>query len=267
MSNFNATFNFTDSKIRAIIIATLSELQNKLQYKQFYDNNEFRIIEVPFYYSLTGSDDFLSDSFTDEEYSKFSDSKVNQIINKVPRGVINMTSVEIDAGSLVNRYIRCAIPKKVDDKTYKMYSYETIIIPLNLTFDATIICSSNIEMLKITEEIISKLYKVNAYFVDFGGYRVRASLNIPEGLNHEKLIEFGYSDKKIYNITFSIDVYSSILVFDEKSEMFLGNKMNSIDGAIYDMNVLIENDIWTNTENTYIDPIEKEKNKLDDLNI
>jgi hypothetical protein len=246
MSQFNNTYNYNDSKIRSIIIAIVGEFQNKIKFRQYTDSNEYALHTVPFYYSLTGSEDFLLDNFMSSDYSVLSTNEIDNNYEVVPRGILTMESLDIDSGALINRHVRTEIPKKVDETTYKMYSYETVIIPINLSFSVKIICNSNIEMLKITETLISNLYKVNNFYVDFGGYHVRGSMSLPESFDREQLFEFGFTDKKVYDITFSVDVQTSFPVFDEKSEMFLGNRILEFGSNIYDISVAPDNGLYSN---------------------
>jgi len=235
MSEFNQEFNYHDSKIRNIIVSVLAKLQDKISFKQVLQNNEYKIIVVPFYFSQTGSEDFLTDYFINDDISKYSNVPTDGAVNRVPRGVINLTSIDIDTGSMTNRYVRTMIPKKVDETTFKMYSYETMILPINLSFDATIVSNSTIEMFKLTESLMSVLYKATPFYTDFGGYRVRGYINVPENFQHERLFEFSFSDKKQHDITFQIDVNTSFPIFDESSEMFAGNVMNNINLGVFDI--------------------------------
>ena len=249
MSEFNQEFNFHDSKIRNVIIAVVSEFQKKIKFKQYTSNNVYDIHEVPFYYSLTGAEDFLIDHFMSPNYSVYAENKLDKNYEPVPRGVMSLSSIEIDSGSLINKHIRTSIPKKVDETTYKMYSYETVIIPLNMSFEVRIICNSNLEMFKITEAIIASMYKTHPIIIDFGGYRVKGHVNLPESFEQEKTLEFTYSDKKQYDITFSVEVTTTMPIFDEKTEMFLGNRIEEFTNSIYDMEIAPDNQIESNTEN------------------
>lgn len=258
MSEFNTLYNFNDCELRNIILSVLYTLNDKVKYKQYKDNNIFDEITVPFFYSLTGAEDFLVDNFMNEEYSKYSEAKLDGIYEKVPRGVINLTSLEIDSGALINKNIRCTIPKKVDETTFKMYSYETMIIPINMTFDVRINCNSNIEMFKITLSLIKNLYKTNPFSVDYGGYKHRGNMIIPESFEQEKQFEFSYTDKKTYDITFSLDVNTDILIFDENTEIFAGSRIEKFELGIFDMKSAPNNEIFSNTEGS----LNLNKNKI-----
>ena len=260
MSAFNNKFNFQDSNIRNIIIAICSEFTNKMDYKQYTDSNEYEIIKIPFYNSFTGSEDFLKDQFISDELVN-SQQQIDGLYNVIPRGILIFNSLEIDSGSLVNRFVRTEIPKKVDETTYKMYSYETLILPINLTFDVKILCSSWIEMLKILEfGLLKNFYKSTPFYVDYGGYRARGYINIPENEDLEKLTEFSYSDKKTYDISFSIDVNTYLPIFNEGSEIFLGNKMTGFDVGLYDISLVPTNTIQSHTNNSSKDNTGKKFN-------
>jgi len=69
-------------------------------------------------------------------------------------------------------------------------------------------------MLKVTESILSKLYKTTTYSVDLGMFRVQASMAVPEDYSQDKLFEFGLNDKKEFNVTFDIEVKSFVPVFE-----------------------------------------------------
>lgn len=267
MSEFNKHLNYYDSKIRNIIVGTLSVFKDKIKYKRFKESNVFDYVEVPFYYSYTGSEDFLYDFFMSKEYSNISNTDIDGIYDSFPRGVLTMTSLDIDSGQLVNKYVRTEVPKKVEDNLYKLHSYETMVIPLKLGFDVFISCSSNIEMFMITESLIENLYKTSTFYINYGdSYRIRvqAHLDVPENFAQNKLFEFGFSDKKTHEITFSIEISTNMPVFDIESERYLGDKMFKITNSLYDIKAAPESEITSHNDGS-INP-NKENMKYGDFN-
>ena len=259
MSEFNRVHNFTHSKIRRIIIAILANLQDKLEYEQFIDIDTKRTIKIPFYYNQSGSADFLTDAYLSATYAN-NTLKVDGNTLQKPRGIISLSSAPVDTGGMTNRTIRCTIPKRVDDTTFKMYSYETNIVPMTLSFDCRVICTSFIEMLEIHEKFLETFYKHIPFYVDFGGYRVEASMAWPEDYQHEKLVDFTYSDKEQYDLTFSIDVSTYFPIFDMKSEIFVGDNIQNTVINIYDSTDFKQDSIYSNSG-------EREVNQLLDTNI
>ena len=63
MATYNLKYNTDDSVIRHIIIGLLADLNNKVWFQRQVSANERKDIDVPFYYSITGDDQFLRDNF------------------------------------------------------------------------------------------------------------------------------------------------------------------------------------------------------------
>lgn len=211
MSSYNQEFNKDNTILRYIIVSLLAELKDKTYFYNRIDEDTLSKVNIPFYYSVTGGERFLTDNFLykpiDEGYA-IGDYEV------VPRGVIQLDSVSIDSGSQVNKYVRSQFVREYEGKL-KTYSLETAYLPLNLSFTTTVICSNNLEMLKATEALMSKLYKEILFQVDLGMFRVPAVFQVPEDFAQNKQYEFGFSDKKEFNVTFSIEVKTFYPVFQD----------------------------------------------------
>jgi hypothetical protein len=210
MSAYNQEFNKDDTILRYVIVATLAELRNRVFYYNRIDEDTLQKIDVPFYYSVTGNERFLMDNFM---YDSVAEGKAIGDYEVVPRGVLQLSSLSIDAGSQTNKFIRGEFVRETNGEL-RTFSVDTNFLPLNMTFGVTVVCSNNLEMLKVTESILSKLYKTSTYSVDLGMFRVQASMAVPEDYNQDRLFEFALNDKKEFNVTFDIEVRSFIPVFE-----------------------------------------------------
>lgn len=210
MSAYNQEFNKDNVVLRYIIVALLAELREKVFYYNQLDEDTTQKVQVPFYYSVTGNERLLLDVF------KFGTAENDEAIGDydvVPRGVIQLTGVSIDSGSMTNKFTRASFVRNVGGYL-KTLMLDTAYIPLVMTFDTTVVCSSNLEMLKVTESLMSRLYKTTRFQVDLGMFRVEASVALPEDYTQNKLFEYGLSDKKEFTVTFSLEVKSFLPVFD-----------------------------------------------------
>jgi hypothetical protein len=204
MSQYNQEFNKDSVVLRYIIVATLAELKNKVYFYNQIDEDTLEKVNVPFIYSITGDERFLQDNFV---YDAIDDGKAIGDYEVVPRGMLQLDSLSIDSGSITNKFIDAQFIKEINGQL-KTIIASTAFLPLDLTFSVTMICTNNIEMLKVTEAIISKLYKATLFQVDLGMFRVQASMQIPEDFSQEKPFEFSIDDKKEFHVTFNIDVKS-----------------------------------------------------------
>jgi hypothetical protein len=194
-----------------VIVSLLAELKDKVYYFNRIDEDTLQKINLPFFYSVTGNERFLLDNFL---FDAIEDGKAIGNYEVVPRGVIALNSMAIDTGSMTNKFVRSEIVKEVLGQL-KTYTVETMFLPIDLSFNTTVICSNNLEMLKVTESIISKLYKATIFNVDLGMFRVEASLQIPEDYSQERPFEFGLNDKKEFLVTFEIQVKTFMPVFGD----------------------------------------------------
>ena len=210
MSAYNQEYNKDNTILRYIIVALLAELKDKVYYYNQIDEDTLKKIPVPFFYSITGDGRFLMDNFLFDAEAK---GKAIGDYETVPRGIIQLTGISIDSGSQTNKFARGEFVQEWEG-ILKTFSLETNFLPLNMSFDCTVVCSSNLEMLKVTESLMSKIYKNSLFQVDLGMMRVQASFAVPEDYTQNRLFEFQLNDKKEWSVTFPIEVSSFMTVFE-----------------------------------------------------
>lgn len=237
MASYNQKFNSDDSVIRHIIIGFLADLNNKVYFHRQLSNDERVTVDVPFYYSITGDDQFLRDQFLFSTASGpncspdkgFADGNYDSI----PRGVANLTSMSIDSGKLVNKRTTGSYTKMNDEGAMEGYTSEFDMIPIVMGFDIEILVSSTLDSFKITESIIKRLYKSNYFNVEVGHlnegtYRIASYYAFPEDYTQERPIDYTFEDKEKYKITFAIEVNSFIPSFEWGTERHVANRMYSL---------------------------------------
>ncbi len=251
MSSYNAEFNSDGVLLRYIIIALLEELRNKIYYYNHVDGINVKN-HVPFYYSVTGQERFLLDTFLFDAQDQ---GKAIGDYEKVPRGVLQLESSAIDSSSLINKYVRGTFLKEYDG-VLKTFSLNTQLIPIKLNFQVDVIVSNNLELFKIYEALVSTLYKNANFYVDMGGFKVQSGINLPEDLSMEKQFDFSFTDKKEFKVSFSLEVTSFMFIFEDgirladipfivkgtnrdgigvynKGEIYFGNVMEEIESNIF----------------------------------
>lgn len=211
MSAYNAEFNKDLSYLRHIVAALLNELNNKIYFYNVIDEDTKMKINVPFYYSVTGQERFLLDNFL---FDNIEEGKAIGDYEKVPRGIIQLESSSIDSSALINKFVRTQIirPYKGQLKTFALM---TQAIPVTLSFTTTVVVSNTIELFKVTESLITKLYKNNLFYVDYGGFQAQSNYALPEDLSQEQLFEYGFTDRKEWKVSFTLEVKSFFYVFED----------------------------------------------------
>ena len=271
MSAYNEEFNKDNVVLRYIMVAMLAELKSKIYYYNQINEDTKKKIEIPFYYSITGNERFLLDNFL---YDTTAEGKAVGDYEVVPRGIAALSSMAIQSANLTNKFVRSEFVRELNGEL-KTFSLMTAYLPVTLGFDITIVCSNNLEMLKATEAIVSRLYKAQSFSVDLGMMRVEAAMVIPEDYTQERPFEYALNDKKEWKVTFNLEVQSFIPVFEygipfsEISQLvegstgkgigvyrnggiYFGNVMEKFDTTVDDIRKAPDTGLLSNTN--YVDP-------------
>jgi hypothetical protein len=121
--------------------------------------------------------------------------------------------MSINADEQTNKFTRAEFVREWDG-VLKTFSLMTNFLPVTIGFGVTMICSNNLEMLKVTESIMSKLYKSTLFNVDLGMFRVNASMSVPDDYSQDRLFEWALNDKKEFQVTFDMELRSFMPVFE-----------------------------------------------------
>jgi len=230
MASYNLKYNKDDSVIRHIIIGLLEDLNKKLSISRQLTNENRVVVDVPFYYAVAGDENFMRDNFLfstlNGENCDVEPTVADSNYDRVPRGIVNLTSFSVDPAKLVNKrnlgqYNRL----NPDDGMFESYVAEFEMIPVVLGVDIEILVSSQLDLFKVTEAIIKKMYKANSYHVDAGHledgtYRISSEYAMPDDYTMERPIEYGFDDKGNHKVTFSLEINSFIPSFDFEEDAY-----------------------------------------------
>jgi len=239
MASYNLKFNKDDSVVRHLIIGLLSDLNDKLSFFRQVSNDERVVVDVPFFYSITGDENFLRDNFLFSTINGVGCDpdldKADGNYDKVPRGLVNLTSLNIDASKLVNKRNFGHYAKLDANGEMQGFASEFEMIPITIGLDIEILLSSQLDLFKVTETIVKRMYKSNYYNVEVGHleeglYRLASYYAMPDDYSVDRPIEYGFDDKGNHKVTFALEVNSFLPSFDYSTERHIGNRMFGIGG-------------------------------------
>ena len=229
MATYNLKFNKDDSVIRHIIVGLLADLNSKLSFYRQISNNERAEVDVPFFYAIAGDENFMKDNFLFSNVNgegcdpdgNFADGNYD----KVPRGIVNLTSFAVDPSKLVNKRNMGNYMMMNPDGLMEGYVAEFEMIPCTVGVDVEILLSSQLDLFKITEALVKKMYKANFYHVDAGHleegtYRISSEYMMPDDFEQERPIEYSFDDKSNHKVTFSLEINSFIPSFDFEEDVY-----------------------------------------------
>ena len=223
-------YNNENVLMRAVMAGLLDVLNNKIQYRQAWADDDLETINVPWYYNQSGDERFMQDFYT--HYAHCGPKPVDGNMDQIPRGVITYTGSAIDEQRITNRFVQGNYVKDIDGilEQYVSYLYS---IPLNVRFDAELWVDTHLTALKIEQEIREVFFKNVTFYVYYKGLRVGCTAGFPSDVVIDKNINYSFeSDNKI-KLNFSIEVESYQPVFDPTTEMLAANKMKGIGYRLY----------------------------------
>ncbi len=223
---FNSFQNKDDVLFRAIIVGTLHAFRDKIYWYNTI-NSESTKVDLPFYFTISGSERFLSDIFLNE-FKLENGQATESVYEKLPRAIVSLENLSIQEEYLTNKFTRAEYLKKTEDGEVKQYSAEFNSIPLKLDMRVEIYLDSIIDIFKCIQAVLENIYKNVYYYVDIFSIKVPCYFFIPETLDNQRPVNFSFTDKKEIKVTFNIEVQADYPIFKKDTEFFAGNNMQSI---------------------------------------
>lgn len=228
MKGYLEKYNVDEVFLRGVILGLLRNLNEKLTYTQINQQQQVLKVYIPFFYSLAGDESFLQDFYLDyldcDGNSPFAEGNYDII----PRGVISLSGVNIETGSLTNGFVRATYNVEDVQGNMKAFSAYTTSIPLSMTFDVRLRADTLLDTFKIFQSVIQVFYKVFSFNVEFGGMGIPVQVGFPEQYPNDKQLEFSYLNTQKYietNFTIAVETYYPQK--DLETERFRGNLMQA----------------------------------------
>jgi len=225
-------YNNEEILVRSVIAGILDILNNKIIYKQIWDNNTIEEIKIPWYYSMSGDERFMQDFYT--HYADCIPPRpADGNFDMIPRGIITYTGSVIDSVRTTSRYVQGQYLKEVNGQlqTYRSFLYS---IPLYVNFECEMWLDTQVTSLKVEQLIREIFYKTITFYVYFKGMRVGCTVGFPEDITLEKNIQYSFESDNKPKLRFNLQVESYQPVFDPTTEVNANDYMAGIGYRIVD---------------------------------
>jgi hypothetical protein len=163
-------------------------------------------VQVPIYYSLTGDERFLLDSFSDDIVSENRFIELNTDL--IPRGHLTMTGFNIKSDEFANPnvWLRMVVENEVEIR--KVLS-KVRAIPITVNYDLEITLSSEIDTFKCSQAILDTLWIYKFMYFEHNFMNIDAVLVMPDSNSIEMSREKNLtSDNNIkLKCSFTVEAY------------------------------------------------------------
>lgn len=198
-------FNMEDVFFRDLTVCVLDTFEGQIKWVNRFTSGD-QNVEVPFYYSLTGDERFLLDSFADDIVSENRFVELNTDI--IPRGHITMTGFNIRSDEFANPnvWLRTVIENDVE---IKKVLGRVRAIPVTVNYEAEILLSSEIDVFKCSQALMDTLWIYKFMYFEHNFMNIDAVILMPDSNSIEMSREKNLtSDNNIkLKITFEVQTY------------------------------------------------------------
>jgi hypothetical protein len=195
-------FNYQDTFFRDLTLCVLDTLEGEIRWVNRFSSGD-REVNVPFYYSLTGDERFLMDSFNDDivNNNRFVDVNTDQI----PRAHVTMTGFDIRSDEFANPNVWLKMVVENQDEVRRVLA-KIRAVPVSVKYDIVIMVSSEIDIFKCNQAIMDTLWLYRFMYFEYNFMNIDAVMLFPDGSQVEIQREKSLSSDNTIKITLSIEV-------------------------------------------------------------
>jgi hypothetical protein len=196
-------FNYDDVFLRNLTICVLDTLEGRVKWINKFTSGDVDV-NVPFYYSMTGDERFLLDTFTDDISSTNRFVELNT--DQIPRGHITLTNWQIRSDEFRNPniWLRNVVEDNVE---VKRTLNKVRAIPVSATYDMSILLKTEVDVFKCSQAIMNTLWLYKFMYFEYNYMNIDAVMLQPDNsqieITREKNLK---SDGNVIKMSVTLEV-------------------------------------------------------------
>lgn len=209
----NEKYNYDDVFLRDLTLSVLSTLEDKIKWTNNFSSGPVDV-NCKIYYSMTGGEDFLMDSFVDDIVSDNRKTELNT--DKYPSGWITLTGWNIRSDEFANPnvWLRTIVENQEE---LRGILAKVRALPVTANYDLTILLNSEIDVFKASQSIMNMLWLWKYAYFEFNFMNIDCVIKIPDDqqiqINRDKSLS---SDDAI-RLTLPLEVQTYYPAFNENT--------------------------------------------------
>ena len=228
-------FNFEDVFFRDLTVCVLDTLEGQVKWVNKFTSGD-KFVEVPFYYSMTGDERFLLDSFTDDIVSGDSSGNGRYVelnTDIIPRGHLTMKSFAIRSDEFANPnvWLRTVVENEVE---IRKVLGRIRAVPVTVSYDLVILLSSEIDSFKCSQAIMDTLWIYKFMYFEHNFMNIDAVILMPDTNTIEMTREKNLTADNSIKMTVSFEVQTYYPAFRRDRVDFPGYTKEN--GGMSDLN-------------------------------
>lgn len=240
-------FNFEDVFFRDLTVCVLDTLEGQIKWINRFSSGDV-YVEVPFYYSLTGDERFLLDSFQDDIVSKNRFVELNTDI--IPRGHLTLTGFNIKSDEFCNPnvWLRMVVEDSIE---IRKVLAKVRAVPISVNYDLSILLSNEVDVFKCSQAIMDTLWLYRFMYFEHNFMNIDAVMILPDSNQIEISRDKNLTSDNTIKLTVSFEVHT---YYPALRRDRIGSTKSSVSGSNPDgiPNTLEESEIGDVYDSNYI---------------
>jgi hypothetical protein len=197
-------FNFEDVFFRDLTVCVLDTFEGQVRWVNRFSSGDVAV-NVPFYYSLTGDERFLLDSFQDDIVSENRFVELNTDI--IPRGHLTMTGFNIKSDEFANPNVWLRMVVENEFEIRKILA-RVRAIPITVNYDLTITLSSEIDTFKCAQALMDTMWIYKFMYFEHNFMNIDAVILMPDTNQIEMTREQNLTSDNSIKVKASFEVHT-----------------------------------------------------------
>lgn len=197
-----AKFNMDEVFFRDLTVCVLDALEGRLKWINRFSSGDVSV-EVPIYYSLSGDERFLLDSFQDDIVSENRYVELNT--DQIPRGHLTLTTFNIRSDEFRNPNVWLRSVSENNDEV-KTLLKQVRAIPITVSYELVIQLKSEIDVFKCSQEIMNTLWLYKFIYFEHNYMNIDAVITFPDTKNIEISREKNMKSENAIKMTLTLEV-------------------------------------------------------------
>jgi hypothetical protein len=169
-------FNMDEVFFRDLTVCVLDTLEGRLRWINRFSSGDVQV-EVPIYYSLSGDERFLLDSFQDDIVSENRYVELNT--DQIPRGHLTLTNFNIRSDEFRNPNVWLRSVTEDNDEVRTLLK-QVRAIPITVNYNLTILLKTEIDVFKCAQEIMNTLWLYKFIYFEHNYMHINAVVTFPD---------------------------------------------------------------------------------------
>jgi hypothetical protein len=209
-------FNMDDTFLRDLTVCVLDTLEGQIRWVNRFSSGDFPV-NVPFYYSLTGDERFLLDTFADDIVSENRFIELNT--DMIPRGHITLKGFNIISDEFANPNVWLRTVSENEKEIRKVLN-RVRAIPISASYDLEILLSNEIDVFKCSQSIMDTLWLYKFMYFEYNFMNIDAVMLLPDSNQIEISREKDLTSSNNIKLTVSFDVQTYYPAFRKDNDEF-----------------------------------------------